>query len=64
MYITLSSPCTVDLFNNNDNMEKVQWARKWSPDDLDIALAYRPPGSLLLEAVDELPTESNLAPPN
>ena len=36
-------------------MEKVQRARKTSPDGLAIARAYRPPASLILEAGDELP---------
>ena len=43
------------------NIEKVQWARnkKSSPDGLVIARAYRPTGSLLSKAVDELSNRPN-----
>lgn len=38
------------------NMEKRTESAIKNPDGLAIARAYSPPGSLLLEAVDELPT--------
>ena len=41
-------------------LEGSKGSTKKSPDGLTVARAYRPSGSLLPEAVDELPTEPNV----
>ena len=40
--------------------KEVQRARKKSQDGVTVAQTYRPPGSLLPEAEDELPNEPSL----